>query len=83
MLYIVIDRFFKKNIGASLNKNTFAATEWRQYPEYPGGTILDTTVHDMAALRHMQGGIPPPRPPTPSLFIVEKRIKNLYNYITG
>jgi len=40
-----------------MHKNTFAATDWRQHPKYPGGTILDTTVHDMAALRHIFGAV--------------------------
>lgn len=31
----------------------FSAREWRQHPEFPGGIILDTGVHDMAALRHI------------------------------
>lgn len=31
----------------------FPAREWRQHPEFPGGVILDTGVHDMAALRYI------------------------------
>lgn len=38
-------------------KNTFPAKEWRQYPGYPGGAILDTALHDLAALRHIFGGV--------------------------
>ena len=38
-------------------KNEFAAKEWRQHPEFPGGVITDTGVHDMAALGHIFGGI--------------------------
>lgn len=38
-------------------KNKFSAKEWRQHPEYPGGTILDTGVHDISALRHVFGAI--------------------------
>ena len=37
--------------------NTFAATEWRQYPEYKGGTFLDAGIHDIAALRHIFGAV--------------------------
>ena len=37
--------------------NTFAATEWRHHPDFPGGVILDTGVHDMAALHHIFGPI--------------------------
>ena len=37
--------------------NTFAATEWRQYPNYRGGTFLDAGIHDIAALRHIFGAV--------------------------
>lgn len=40
-----------------MTKDTFAATEWRQHPRYPGGDLLDAAIHDMAALRHLFGGI--------------------------
>lgn|SRR5690554_2204284 len=45
------------NFPDDMRKNEFAATEWRQYPNYPGGVILDTVIHDIAALRHIFGGI--------------------------
>lgn len=38
-------------------KNKFPAREWRQYPEFRGGAILDTGVHDLAALRHIFGSV--------------------------
>jgi predicted dehydrogenase len=38
-------------------KNKFAAREWRQHPEFPGGAMTDTGVHDIAALQHLFGGI--------------------------
>lgn len=47
----VID-FPKDMIG-----NTFGAKEWRQHPEFPGGIITDTAVHDIAALRHFFGSV--------------------------
>lgn len=40
-----------------MKKGGFASTEWRQHPEYPGGVILDTGVHDAAALRHIFGPV--------------------------
>lgn len=40
-----------------MEKDTFAATEWRQHPEFPGGAIFDTGVHDMAAIRHIFGAV--------------------------
>ncbi|ABZ84471.1 oxidoreductase, n-terminal:oxidoreductase, c-terminal, putative [Heliomicrobium modesticaldum Ice1] len=37
--------------------NKFPNSPWRQHPDYPGGVIMDTGVHDMAALRHIFGPI--------------------------
>ncbi|MFZ5641253.1 MAG: Gfo/Idh/MocA family protein [Bacillota bacterium] len=37
--------------------NKFPAREWRQHPEFPGGAILDTGVHDIAMLRHIFGAV--------------------------
>ncbi len=37
--------------------NTFEATEWRQHPDFHGGVILDTGVHDIAALHHILGPV--------------------------
>ena len=38
-------------------KDAFPARDWRQYPEYPGGAITDSAVHDLAAIRHIFGAI--------------------------
>lgn len=38
-------------------KNKFPRVEWRQHPEYQGGVIMDTGVHDIAALRYIFGPI--------------------------
>ncbi len=38
-------------------KDTFASTSWRRHPEFPGGAVFDTGVHDIAALRHIFGAI--------------------------
>lgn len=38
-------------------KNKFAAKEWRHHPEFTGGIILDTGVHDIAALHYIFGPI--------------------------
>lgn len=40
-----------------MGQDTFAGTEWRQHPSYPGGDLLDAAVHDLAGLRHIFGGI--------------------------
>lgn len=40
-----------------MTQNTFAATEWRQHPDYPGGDFLDAAIHDLAGLRHVFGGV--------------------------
>jgi len=52
--------FIKNNMvdfETEMKGNTFAATEWRQYPEYKGGTFLDAGIHDIAALRHIFGEV--------------------------
>ncbi|MBO2520011.1 MULTISPECIES: Gfo/Idh/MocA family protein [Limnochorda] len=45
------------NFPAEMRENTFAAREWRQHPNFPGGIITDIAVHDLAALRHIFGAI--------------------------
>jgi len=45
------------NFPEDMLKNKFPAKEWRQYPEFRGGAILDTGVHDLAALRHIFGAV--------------------------
>jgi predicted dehydrogenase len=40
-----------------MQKDTFAATEWRQHPQYKGGDILDAALHDIAAMRHIFGAV--------------------------
>jgi predicted dehydrogenase len=47
-----IDDFPSKMI-----KDTFQAKEWRQHPDYPGGSLTDTALHDIAGLRHIFGAI--------------------------
>lgn len=55
IVYFIQNRVYA--FPLDMQKNTFAAVEWRQHPDYPGGTILDTTVHDLAALRHILGPV--------------------------
>ncbi len=43
------------NFPKDMLENKFAAKEWRQHPDFAGGVILDTGVHDIAALRHFFG----------------------------
>ncbi len=40
-----------------LTEGAFPTTEWRQHPEYPGGAILDTAIHDVAGLHHIFGPV--------------------------
>ena len=40
-----------------MTQDTFAATEWRQHPDYPGGDFLDAALHDITAMRHIFGAI--------------------------
>lgn len=40
-----------------MDKSTFAGTEWRQHPNFPGGAFLDAALHDIAGMRHIFGGV--------------------------
>ena len=40
-----------------MTKDTFAATEWRQHPDYFGGAFLDAALHDIAGIRHIFGAV--------------------------
>ncbi|OAT83597.1 oxidoreductase [Desulfotomaculum copahuensis] len=42
---------------ADMLQDKFPATEWRQHPEFPGGTVTDTALHDLAGLRHIFGPV--------------------------
>ena len=45
------------NFPEDMIKDKFAAREWRQHPEFPGGVFYDTAVHDLAALQHIFGAV--------------------------
>lgn len=52
--------FVKNNAGCfpcEMGNDTFAGTEWRQHPNFPGGAFLDAALHDLAAVRHIFGDI--------------------------
>ncbi|NLX90057.1 MAG: Gfo/Idh/MocA family oxidoreductase [Firmicutes bacterium] len=53
--YFIYNRIL--NFPDEMTQDKFPAREWRQYPEYPGGAILDSGIHDLAALRHIFGAI--------------------------
>lgn len=55
IVYFIFNQFV--DFEEEMKKKTFAATEWRQYPTYPGGTFLDAGLHDLAALRHIFGEV--------------------------
>ncbi|HOA41421.1 MAG: Gfo/Idh/MocA family oxidoreductase [Halanaerobiales bacterium] len=40
-----------------MKKDSFAAKEWRQHPDFAGGTFLDAAIHDLAGLRHIFGPV--------------------------
>ncbi len=40
-----------------LTEGSFPSTRWRQHPEFAGGAILDTGVHDLAGLHHIFGAV--------------------------
>lgn len=52
--------FIKNNVTCfpcGMDKDTYAGTEWRQHPGFPGGAFLDAALHDIAAMRHIFGDI--------------------------
>lgn len=52
--------FIKNNIACfpcEMTKDTYAGTEWRQHPQFPGGAFLDAALHDIAAVRHIFGAV--------------------------
>lgn len=53
VVYFMQNRF--DDFPAKMKKDTFQAKEWRQHPEYQGGDLIDTALHDIAALRHIFG----------------------------
>ena len=55
VIYFMHNRMI--NFPHDMYQDTFAATDWRQHPRFPGGVIYDTGVHDVAALRHIFGAI--------------------------
>ncbi|MGE5509088.1 MAG: Gfo/Idh/MocA family protein [Chitinophagales bacterium] len=54
-LYFIQNRVL--DTPGDMVRDTFLAKEWRQHPEFPGGVITDTALHDLAALRHIFGAI--------------------------
>lgn len=42
---------------ADMWADKFAARDWRQHPEFPGGAFTDTGIHDLAGLRCIFGAI--------------------------
>jgi len=40
-----------------MTQNTFAATEWRQHPDFYGGAFLDAALHDIAGMKYIFGEV--------------------------
>lgn len=52
--------FIKNNVTCfpcGMSQDTYAGTEWRQHPRYPGGAFLDAALHDIAGMRYILGEI--------------------------
>jgi predicted dehydrogenase len=52
--------FIRNNVSCfpcEMTKDTYAGTEWRQHPKFPGGAYLDGALHDLAAMRHIFGEV--------------------------
>jgi predicted dehydrogenase len=77
------------NFPDDMRQNTFAAREWRQHPDFPGGVFYDSAVHDMAALRHIFGAIDEvvaygqKKPATPEQYTVVNVIIKFSSGLTG
>lgn len=41
----------------NMPKETWEGTEWRQHPDFAGGALLDSALHDIAAIRHIFGPV--------------------------
>ncbi|MFW5999633.1 MAG: Gfo/Idh/MocA family protein [Halanaerobiaceae bacterium] len=55
IIYFISNHIY--NFAEDMKKNKFAAREWRQHPEYPGGRLLDGALHNLAGFRHIFGAI--------------------------
>ena len=42
---------------ADMHRDTFAAKEWRQHPDFKGGVFLDSAVHNLALHRFLFGNV--------------------------
>jgi len=42
---------------SQMTKDTFAAKEWRQHPNFKGGAFLDAALHDVARMRYIFGDV--------------------------
>ena len=52
--------FIRNNITCfpcEMTKDTFAAKDWRQHPDFQGGTFTDAALHDIAGMRHIFGTV--------------------------
>ncbi|HCC07878.1 MAG TPA: oxidoreductase [Clostridiales bacterium] len=45
------------DFNEDMKQDTFAGKDWRQHPEFEGGTFLDGGIHDIAAMRHLFGKV--------------------------
>lgn len=55
VIYFIQNRVL--DFTGDMKQDKFPAKEWRQYPDFMGGAITDTGVHDLAALRHIFGAV--------------------------
>lgn len=52
--------FIMNNVSCfpcGMSGNSYAGTEWRQHPLFPGGAFLDAALHDVAAMRYIFGNV--------------------------
>lgn len=71
IFYFIYNRFIDFP-SEQHQSDKFPSKEWRQKPAYHGGVILDSAVHDLAAIRHIFG-------PVDSLHAFGRPLKENYS----
>ena len=55
VIYFILNKIV--DFESEMKKDSFAAKEWRQHPQYRGGTFADAALHDIAGMRHIFGPV--------------------------
>ena len=55
VIYFISNNIF--DFEEDMKGSSFAAKEWRQHPDYKGGSFLDGGIHDVAQMRYLFGNV--------------------------